>query len=180
MIISITQLMVTPLLEPTLLALFIPRLGIGTIWATVGLCFPLGLIGKFTDAFAGTWLADSTVTGVMLPLLVIGVMLLLSRREAPGWSAIRALADQEAAREQPVSSAFPALIVSVSLAVCAISLFAMIPLNDTNRGMLAGFGTGLLILAALLYKLARHMKEGAHHRGTEAQRSRGRGGDNEG
>ncbi|MGB0258237.1 MAG: sodium:solute symporter family transporter, partial [Coraliomargarita sp.] len=64
MIISVTQVMVTPLLAPTLLALFIPRLGVNTIWATVGICFPLGLIAKFTDLLAGSWLADTTVTGV--------------------------------------------------------------------------------------------------------------------
>jgi Na+/proline symporter len=159
MIISITQLMVTPLLAPTLLALFLPRLGIRTIWATVGLCFPLGLLGKFSDALAGTWLADSTVTGVILPLLVIGVALLLSRKESPGWSRIRSMADRESAREQPHSSAFPALIVSISLVVCALTLFVMIPLNDSNRGMLAGFGAGLVGLAALFYRLSQRMKQ---------------------
>ena len=42
MIIAVTQVMVTPLLAPTLLALFLPRLGVATIWATVGICFPWG------------------------------------------------------------------------------------------------------------------------------------------
>ena len=88
MIISVTQVMVTPLLAPTLLALFIPRLGVNTIWATVGICFPLGLIAKFTDLLSGSWLADTTVTGVILPLLVIAVMVLISSCEAPGWRAI--------------------------------------------------------------------------------------------
>jgi solute:Na+ symporter, SSS family len=158
MIVAVTQVMVTPLLAPTLLALFIPRLGVGTIWATVGLCFPLGLIAKFTNLLAGSWLADSTVTGVILPLIVIAVMVLISGREAPGWSAIRELTNRQAARALPSSSAFPALIVSISLAASALTLFGMIPFNETCRGMLAGFGLGLLVLAALLFTLSRRMK----------------------
>jgi SSS family solute:Na+ symporter len=159
LIISITQLMVIPLLAPTLLALFMPRLGVSTIWATVGLCFPLGLIGKFTDAFAGTWLSDSTVTGVLLPIAIIGVMYLFSKKEAPGWSTIRDLEKQQETREQLVSSTFPALIVSVSLAACALSLFAMIAFNETHRGMLAGFGIGLLVLATAIYALVNFNKK---------------------
>ncbi len=158
MIISVTQVMVTPLLAPTLLALFIPRLGVNTIWATVGICFPLGMIAKFTNLLEGSWLADTTVTGVILPLLVIAVMVLISSREAPGWRAITELTNREAARAHPSSSAFPALIISVSLALSALTLFGMIPLNETCRGMLAGFGLGLLLLAALLFALSRRMK----------------------
>ena len=158
MIIGVTELMVTPLLAPTLLALFIPRLGIRTIWATIGICFPLGLLAKFTDLLQGTWIANTTFTGVFLPLIVIGIMALFCRREVPGWAAIRELAEREAKRAHPPSSAFPALIVSISLAVAAITLFALIPLNEANQGLLAGFGVGLVVIAALLYALSRRMQ----------------------
>jgi len=159
LVISITQLMVTPLLAPTLLALFIPRLGIKTIWATVGFCFPLGLIGKFTPAAQGTWLADTTVVGVILPLIVIGITCLLDRREAPGWAGIKAMAEREAENEAPASSAFPAMIMSISLFLCALTLLALIPLNDTDRGMLAGFAIGLFLCSAFLYLLSKRMKK---------------------
>lgn len=159
MIIAVTQVMVTPLLAPTLLALFIPRLGVATIWATVGICFPLGLLAKLTNTLEGTWFADSTVTGVFLPLLVIAVMLFFAKKEAPGWRAIKDLADRESGREARQSSAFPAFIVSVSLALSACTLLGMIPLNETNRGMLAGFGAGLIALSLALYALAKRMKK---------------------
>jgi hypothetical protein len=150
--------MVTPLLAPALFALFVPRLGSATIWATVGICFPLGVLAKFTDVLAGSWMADSTFTGVFLPLIVIVVTLLFSRREAPGWATIRKCSECESKRLHPPSSAFPALIVSISLAVAAITLFGLIPFNATNRGLLAGFGIALIMLAALLFMLARRMK----------------------
>ena len=89
--------------------------------------------------------------------VIIGVMALLSRYEAPGWRVIRELTDREPAGEHPPSSAFPTLMVSISLAVCALTLFGMILLNETHRGMLAGFGIGLLVLATLLFALSRRM-----------------------
>ncbi len=159
MIISVTQVMVTPLLAPALLALFFRRLGTNTIWATVGICFPLGLLATFTEALAGTWIADKTFTGVILPLLVIAVMLLISKREALGWRTITELTAQEADRETTQSSALPARIVGISLAVCAATLFCLIPLNDNNQGMLAGFGLALALLSSLMLHLSRRMRQ---------------------
>tara|TARA_Y100000588_G_scaffold362851_1_gene424951 strand:- start:3860 stop:5599 length:1740 start_codon:yes stop_codon:yes gene_type:complete len=159
MIITITQLMVTPLLAPTLLALFVPRLGISTVWATIGLCFPLGLLAKFTDILTDTWLADITVTGVILPLVVIAVMVLFSRKEAPGWSVICDLTSEESERAHQQSSPVPARIVSSSLAICSATLFGLIPFNEINRDMLAGFGVGLLLLAALIWQLSRMLNQ---------------------
>jgi solute:Na+ symporter, SSS family len=159
LIIAVTEMMVTPLLAPTLFALFVKRLGLKTIWATVGVCFPLGLIARFTTLFAGTWMANTTFTGVILPLIIILVMCLIYRKEAPGWAAIRDLSARDDEREIPQSSSVPALIVSISLAVCGMSLLALIPLNVHNRGLLAGFGIGLFILSALLYATSQRLKQ---------------------
>lgn len=157
-IIAVTQVMVAPLLAPTLLALFFRRLGIATIWATVGICFPLGLLATFTGVLNGTLLANPTFTGVILPLLVIGVMLLISKREAPGWRAIERLSKNAEESEPPAASAMPARVVGYSLAVCAATLFGLIPVNDENQGMLAGFGIVLLVLSALMLSLSRRMQ----------------------
>lgn len=159
MIISVTQVMVTPLLAPTLLALYFRRLGVSTIWATVGISFPLGLLATFTDVLNDTWFANSTVTGVILPLLIIAVMVLISKRESPGWRRIEELTASEAEREATQSSAMPARVIGISLSVCAATLFALIPLNDQNQGMLAGFGLTLLLLSALILHLSRRMRQ---------------------
>lgn len=159
LIISVTQMMVTPLLAPTLVALFCRRLGIATIWATVGICFPLGLIATFSQALNGTWLANPTFTGVILPLLVIGVMLLISKKEAPGWRVIKQLAANNEDQEAPAPSALPARIVGVCLTVCAVLLLVLIPLNEENKGMLATFAIALLALSAVMLRLARRMEQ---------------------
>jgi hypothetical protein len=116
------------------------------------------LLATFTEVLAGTWMADTTFTGVFLPLIVILVIMLFSRKEASGWVKVKELTDLESEREHPASSAFPARIVSISLAVAAVTLFGLIPFNTNNQGMLGSFGAGLLILAGLLFVLSQHMQ----------------------
>lgn len=161
LIITVTQVMVTPLLAPTLMALFFRRLGVSAIWVTAGICFPLGLISHFSPALQGTWLADATFTGVILPLLVIGIILLLSKREAPGAQLISELAMKEEANAAPAPSAMPARIVGYSLLFCAVTLLGIIPANDTNRAMLACFAIALFLLAALSFRLSKRMLQTA-------------------
>ena len=91
--------------------------------------------------------------------VVIAVMLLISKREALGWRTITELTAQEADRETTQSSALPARIVGISLAVCAATLFCLIPLNDNNQGMLAGFGLALALLSSLMLHLSRRMRQ---------------------
>ena len=149
-IIAATQVMVTPLLAPTLLALFLRKLNMNTIWATVGICFPLGLLAKFTTVLEGTIMSDSTFTGVILPLVIVGVMSLISRKEAAGWKTIQSLTADMPDGEPIQSSRLPARVVGICLVLCAVTFFGLIPLNDQNRTMLAGFGVGLLLIAALI------------------------------
>jgi Na+/proline symporter len=156
LIIGVTEMMVTPLLAPTMLALFCRRLGAGAIWWTVGICFPLGVLGKFHPALADTLLANSTLTGVLLPLLIVGCFLLFARREAPGWASIANLkppGDEDQADEN--ASLLPARIVAYSLMFCALVLLALIPPNPDDRGQLAVFGIILLALGFLVLAMAR-------------------------
>jgi solute:Na+ symporter, SSS family len=157
-IITVTEIMVTPLLAPTLFALFFRNLGLRAIWATVGICFPLGLLAKFTGALSGLWIADTTFIGVILPMLIVGFMILVFRGEDPGWARIEK--SRALAREAPQveSSALPALIVSISLAICALTLFALILVNTRERVMLAAFGSALLLLSGGTYALARKLR----------------------
>jgi Na+/proline symporter len=154
-IISVTQVMITPLLAPTLLALFCRRLGVNAIRATVGLCFPLGLLATFTDVLDGTWAADTTFTGVILPLIVVGITLLLPTGEAPGWRAISEPSADADEHESAQSSAIPARIVGISLAVSAATLLVLVPINTHHRGMLVGFAVALALLSTLIIHFSR-------------------------
>lgn len=156
LIIGVTELMVTPLLAPTLLAMFCRRLGAGAIWWTVGICFPLGALGKFHPALAGTVLANSTLTGVVLPVAIVCLILLLARREAAGWANIAELKPSGGEAEADANaSLLPARIVGISLVFCAVVLLALIPFNPDTRGQLAIFGAALIALGALVTFLGR-------------------------
>ena len=44
------------------------------------------------------------------------------------------------------------------LAVCAATVLCLIPLNDNDQGMLAGFGIVLSLLSGTMYLLSRRMR----------------------
>jgi len=158
LIISVTQVMVTPLLAPTLASLFFRKIQTSAIWITVGICFPLGLMTQFTDWLNGTPFADSTVTGVLLPLVIVGGCVLFGRKKAPEWEYPEESESDEVA---PSAESFhlPARILAVCLAGCSLTLFALIPINTESRGWLALFGVLILGIAGLILWLARPQRE---------------------
>jgi Na+/proline symporter len=156
LIIGVTELMVTPLLAPTLLAMFCRRLGTPAIWWTVGICFPLGLLGKFHPSVANTWMSNTTISGVLLPLLVVGILLLFSRKESAGWVVVSRLTKPAGdAAADARASILPARIVGASLLFCAVVLLALIPFNSENQGYLAIYGAILAALGVLVLAMAR-------------------------
>jgi len=151
LIISVTELMVTPLLAPVLVALFVPRLGASAIWITVGVCFPLGLVVRFTDWIAGTPLANTTVTGVILPLAILGVLIRLAPARAthPANQPLApASTDGTSSAATAGASRLPLRIVACCLGFCALLLFGLTPINPDHRTILTVFG---LVLALLTY-----------------------------
>lgn len=158
LIIAVTQIMVTPLLAPTLASLFFRRIGTSSIWITVGICFPLGLLTQFTDLLRATPFQNTTVTGVLLPLLIVGACILFGRQLAPEWT-YPVKVDAPEARVRSDDSRLPARILAICLGGCALTLFALIPINTESRGLLAIFAIGLLAGSLLLWWLTMIKKE---------------------
>lgn len=75
-IIGVTEVMVVPLLAPALAGLFFSKIRATVIWITVGICFPLGLIAKFSPWIGDSWLGNTTVTGVLLPVVITAAYLI--------------------------------------------------------------------------------------------------------
>ncbi len=151
LVISVTELMVTPLLAPVLAALFIRRIRANAIWVTVGICFPVGLIARFTDLLAGTPFGNSTFSGVVLPLMIVGAMTLKSgpagTDDTVGFN-LQVEDDEAALPENPM----PLRIVALCLAFCGLLLLALIPLNQQHLVLLSGFAGAQLLLAAVLWR----------------------------
>lgn len=166
-IVSITSLMVGPLLAPTIWGLFSKRITIGAVWATASISFVLGAICKL-GLSAGGWLVnestqgvsdwiinnDKTVDlliGVMLPVAVLIVLQLLNKNTAPGWTKVATLmAETGKSGVKPEASATPGLIVSGWLFACAALMFALMPFSETGSMQLAFFGAILLLIALLI------------------------------
>ncbi len=167
-IVMITSLIVTPLLAPSVWGLFRRNIGFAQIALTLVVCFFAGLVAKYglskegflagVDYFSGlaVWVqshpkSTDVLVGVVLPLIVLGLLDLMTlRQENPGWNR---LANH---RPEPVGAAgtkpgrMPGFIVAGGTTGCAVLMFGMIPFNESGRGVLALFACFMMLLGAFV------------------------------
>lgn len=156
-IISVTELMVVPLLAPILFGLLSRRISTGTLWTTAGICIPLGMAFHFgwiqtdTGTPIGNWLNNQSMTliGVILPLIIVLIAHLRTRKVDRRWANIEELRanEQTAAESRPGGPAdhSPARIVASSMMVLGASMACLIPINPEQRHLILIFA---LVLAA--------------------------------
>jgi solute:Na+ symporter, SSS family len=166
-IVSITSLMVGPLLAPTLWGLFSKRITIKAIWMTASISFALGVLCKMGLAQGGwlvnensqalaEWMANNGTTvdlliGVVVPLLVLFFMQVKSTTTADGWNRVASLvAETERSGISCQASNLPAMIVIGWLFACAVLMFSLMPFSEKKPMLLAVFGGILLLIAAVL------------------------------
>ena len=168
-IVSITELMVVPLLAPCLWGLFNRKVPTKALWFTVGICFPLGLLFRFAmpESVTGflAWLQTNsklieTFIGVVLPLLITFVVVRFSREDSPGWGRIESLrVQEESGKDEGESRRVPALIVGWSMAVCSGMMLILVFVNNTDRGTLFVFSMILAVISALVFRVASKPEE---------------------
>ncbi len=166
-IVSITSLMVGPLLAPTIWGLFSKKITIGAVWATAGISFVLGVICKIGLSSGGWLVTESTqglsdwitnndktvdlLIGVMLPVAVLTILQLLNKNTASGWKKVATLITETGkSGVKHEASATPGIIVSAWLFACATLMFALMPFSETGSMQLALFGAVLLLIALLI------------------------------
>ncbi len=157
-VITITSLMVAPLLAPTVWGLLNRNVGQSAVWVTAGVCFVVGLLAKFgfdeKIAAAGLGKTPDILIGVCLPVALLVGVTVVSRRESPGWRR----AEQGATEDQshhdtdtPASAdPVPAYIVAGCLLVCGLMMGALVAVNQDARVTLAAFGAALVLLAIVI------------------------------
>jgi SSS family solute:Na+ symporter len=158
-IIAITALIVTPLLAPTIWGLFHRGVTQAAVWITVAVCFTAGAAATLVwpDALTGWGKVPEILIGVGLPVLLMGIIGMLQRGRSAGWRRVEALAAraENEERQQPlVADRAPAYIVASALAACGTLMAALIPINQTDRGLIAAFAVLLFLLAAGIAALA--------------------------
>ncbi len=156
-VISITSLMVGPLLAPTIWGLLGRRITGRAVWVTAAVCFAAGILVKMVLKLSGT--AVDVGIGVILPIAVLCVMHFLEKGTADGWKKVAHLEEKtRVANLKTRASAAPAYIVAGSLILFALTLFALMPVNPPELHLqLASFGIGLLVISALIFVQTRKL-----------------------
>lgn len=160
-ILSITSLIVGPLLLPLVWALFSRKITTGDLLMTALICCGLGLLVRFGVAegslvarlpgladFAGFARAQprsmEALVGVLLPALLLATAEWRRKQPAAGAAPFAALRERPMEAEVPATAAElaqPARVVGWSLAACAVALLGV--------GLSATADRGLLFLCAL-------------------------------
>ncbi|MBB3208839.1 Na+/proline symporter [Rhodopirellula rubra] len=175
-IISVTEMVVVGLLAPTLWSLLSRTITSSAVWITASVSLLVGIVVRFglnADGFLGDYetlapLADwvqgnssvvKTLTGVVLPILILSVLQLCSKGESEGHRAIERLTSATKASgqsEETAASLLPAIVVGWSIAVCGGLMFLLmfVPDNVDDRGILSLFGGMLVALATLILVIA--------------------------
>ena len=165
-IISITEIMVVPLLAPILMGLLSKRVNTRTLWITAGICIPLGLAVHFgwlvpdQQTAAGKWLKDQSMTliGVVLPLLILLISHFATRRTDRHWANIEELRARESAAVEARTSSepdhSPGRIVAWSMVALGAAMACLLPINPGSRLVILIFALVLAgIGAAMLWRL---------------------------
>lgn len=164
-IISVTELMVVPLLAPVLFGLLSKKVSAGALWTTAGICIPLGLALHFKliaspSQGVGKWMFDQSKTfvGVVLPMAIVLIAHLRARGEDRNWRNVEALRSMEPGTESGgpgKADGAPARIVGWSMVVIGLGMVLLLPINPGQRGMIllfalliAGIGTAMLCRAS--------------------------------
>ncbi len=149
-IISITELMVVPLLAPILFGLLSRKINVAALWLAAGLGIPLGLLLHFklitppADSTLGQWFFDQSKTfvGVVLPLMIVVIAHLRARGIDRRWGQIETLRAAEDAAEGQRSGrpdAAPVHIVGWSMIILGAGMTCLIPLNRGQGGIISSF-----------------------------------------
>ena len=156
-VISITELMVVPLLAPILIGLISKKVNTGALWTTAGICIPLGLALHFQlitpppDSAIGQWLfaQSKTFVGVVLPMAIVLIAHLRARGVDRRWQNIEALQaiELDAIAKQPgKADNAPAKIIGWSMVVLGLGMLCLMPVNPGQRGIIFLFA---LLIAAI-------------------------------
>ena len=174
-VVSITSLMVGPLLAPTIWGLFTKKINIKAVWYTVGISFVLGVIVKMglsqdgfliseTTQSLADWLnangkmVDLTI-GVIIPIIVLIIMDKSKQSVADGWTKVEDYTKAHKAESKITeASDLPAKIVSFCLLILALMMFGLVLYNNQDKALLAGFGLVLLIISGTIFSFLKFSK----------------------
>lgn len=165
-IVTITSLMVGPLLAPTVWGLFSRRVSQAAVWWTAGVCFLAGVAVKFgwPDYFQAFGKYPEIIVGVILPVFILCCVQAWSSGTAIGWERIASAtaAGKENGGEGEATESTtlaydpaPAYIVAGTLLVCGIMMAVLGYVNPEDQHTIKWFSRVLCGLAVAITFVAR-------------------------
>ncbi|MES2054733.1 MAG: Na+:solute symporter [Pseudomonadota bacterium] len=176
-VLTITALLLPPLMAPTVWGLLSGRIGLGALLGSAAISFAAGLTAKFAMVAGaplgatslGLWvqanprMADILI-GTLLPNLILAACHFSARGVQPGWIET----ERRAAAYQPSTEGSAdhgsGRVVSVSLAGSGLLMLALLPFDDRGRTTLAIFAAAMLLLALLSHRASRRSSITAENR----------------
>ena len=167
-IISITELMVVPLLAPILIGLLSKKVNVGALWLTAGICIPLGLALHFELITSpqdgmGKWLFDQSKTfvGVVLPIVIVLIAHLRASGVDRHWHNIETLQANEReaeANQSGEADGTPAKIVGWSMVALGLGMAGLLPVNPGQRGIILIFSMLIAAIGISILACAKQLK----------------------
>jgi Na+/proline symporter len=173
-VLTLTGMLLGPLMAPTIWGLLSGRIGTGTVFVTAGVSFTVGVLVRFGMDFGGPfatslpapWIQANprltdVLVGAVLPVLILTASHVLARRQRPQWQQVRARMDAYAPTPMSTADAgdhAPARTVAISLTACGLLTLGLIAFNDHGRVPLLLFGVALLVIAALAWRVVRRVR----------------------
>ncbi|MFU8892709.1 MAG: sodium:solute symporter family transporter [Luteolibacter sp.] len=166
-IISITELMVVPLLAPILVGLLSKKVNARALWLTAGICIPLGLALHFklitapADSALGQWLLaqSKTFVGVVLPMTIVLIAHFRARGIDGRWKnieSLQAIEVEAAARQTGEADHTPAKIIGWMMVVLGAGMLCLLPVNPGQRGIILLFALLIAVIGLAVLGVVKH------------------------
>ncbi len=173
-VLSVTSLIVVPLLAPSVWGLLSKTIDGRAVWWTASVSFAAGAFVQFGMGERGLplvvphlktaalWLADNNrlmqqIVGVALPVAILAVLEWRGSGEAPGWRRLTAFSAIPASGDPGESSGLPAKMAAWTLILLG-AMMAVLSFPGGKFNAVAGAFAGLLLaVGTAIFFGARHM-----------------------
>jgi len=173
-ILSITSLIVVPLLAPTVWGLLSSRIGRKSVWLTAGICFFAGATVNFGFAEGGFFADVSVLTaisewiqsnlrlvqqlvGVLLPVLILSVLELTGKSIDEGW--LRVEKNIPVTLSTTEASALPARVVAWSMLLLGTLMSVLALVHRESITVLLTFSAVMIIIGTSVSLYIRNAKK---------------------
>jgi len=169
-ILTITSLLVVPMVLPTLWGLLFKKTTQQAVWITTGLSFlAAALVKIFIKENSGNsfidWLLENSLVleasvGILVPLLTLSLFELSAKNTALGFIEVQSKSIDYTVTDTPIAIAeYPARLLAYSIGCLALIMFILSIAVDDKRAMIAAFGAALMVVCVIILWCLRKFKK---------------------